>query len=85
VPDIQDFNNFVGCTVHDHVRPTDEFAGSLYFSGSAKAGEIRQLFNAFVNGLSEIPGCGWVVLLDVADSGFKLFERFGCPPNPPHE
>jgi len=43
------------------------------------------LFNAVDNRLSDIPGCGWIVLLDAFNSGFKLVGRFGCPPNQPHE
>jgi hypothetical protein len=85
VPDVQDFDNFFGATVHNHVRRADEFAGSLQFSGSAKAGEGCQLFNAVDNRLSDISGCGWIVLLDAFNSGFKLVGRFGCPPNEPHE
>ena len=81
VPDVQDFDNFLGGTVHNHVRGADEFAGSLHFSGSAKAGEGCQLFNAVDNCLSDIPGCGRIVLLDAFNSGFKLVGRFGCPPN----
>ena len=85
VPDVQDFDNFFGGTVHNHVRRGDEFAGSLHFSGSAKAREGCQLFNAVDNRLSDIPGCGWIVLLDTFNGGFKLVGRFGCPPNQPHE
>ena len=85
MPDVQDFDNFFGGTVHNHVRRTDEFAGSLHFSGSAKAGEGCQLFNAVDNRLSDIPGSGGIVLLDVFNSGFKLVSRFGCPPNLSHE
>jgi hypothetical protein len=62
---MQDFDNFFGGTVHNDVRRTDEFAGSFHLSGSAKAGEGRQLFNAVDNRLSDIPGGGWIVLLDV--------------------
>jgi hypothetical protein len=39
VPDVQDFDSFFGATVHNHVRRNNEFAGSLHFSGPAKAGE----------------------------------------------
>ena len=85
VPDIQDFDNFFGGTVHNHVRRADEFAGSLHFSGPAKAGEVCQLFNAADNRIGDIPGGGWIVLPDVINSGFKLAARFGCPPNQPHE
>jgi hypothetical protein len=76
---------FVSGTVHNDVRGTDEFTGSFHLSGSAKAGEGRQLFNAVDNRLSDIPGGGWIVLLDVLDRGFKLVGRFGSPPNLPHE
>jgi len=41
VPDVQDFDNFFGGTEHNHIRRADEFAGSLHFSGPAKAGEGR--------------------------------------------
>ena len=82
---MQDFDNFFGGTVYNDVRRTDEFAGSFHLSGSAKAGEGCQFFNAVDNGLSDIPGGGGIVLLDVFDSSFKLVRRFGCPPNLPHE
>ena len=85
VPDVQDFDNFFGGTVHNDVRRTDELAGSLHLSGPAKAGEGRELFNPFDNRLSDIPGSGRVVLLDVFNRRFKLAGRFGCPPNKPHE
>jgi hypothetical protein len=85
VPDVQDFDNFFGGTVHDHVRRADEFAGPFHFSGSAKPGEGCQLFNAVDNTLSDIPACSWIVLLDAFNSGLKLVGRFGCPPNEPHE
>jgi len=84
-PDVQDFNGFVGGTVHDDVRRANKFAGSFYLSGSAKAGKVCQLFNAVDNRLSDIPGGGGIVLLDVFNSGFKLVSRFGCPPNLSHE
>jgi hypothetical protein len=40
VPDVQDFDNFFGGTVHDDVRRANEFAGSLDLSGSPKAGKV---------------------------------------------
>ena len=61
------------------------FRRFLHLSGSAKAGEGRQLFNDVDNRLSNIPSGGGIVLLDVFNGGFKLVGRFGCPPNPPHE
>src|SRR5579862_9481607 len=85
VPDVQDFDNVFGGTVYNNVRRADEFVGSLHFSGSAKAREGCQLFNAVDNRLNDIAGCGWIVLLDAFDSGFKLVGRFGCPPNELHE
>lgn len=85
VPDVQDFDDFFGGTVHNDVRRADEFAGSLHLSGSAKAGEGCQLFNTVDNRLRDIPGSGGIVLLDAFHSGFKLVGRFGCPPNLPHE
>jgi hypothetical protein len=66
VPDVQDFDNFFGGTVHNHVRRRNEFTGSLHFSGSAKAGEGCQLLNAVDNRLSNILGCVWIVLLDAS-------------------
>jgi hypothetical protein len=72
VPDVQDFDNFLGGTVHNDIGRTDQFAGSLHLSGSAKAGKGRQLFNAVENRLSSIPGCSGIVLLDAFHSGFKL-------------
>lgn len=72
VPDVQDFDNFFGVPVHNDVRRADEFAGSLHLSGSAKAGEGRQLFDAVDNCLRDSPRSGWIVLLDVCNSGFKL-------------
>jgi len=85
VPDIQDFDYFIRATVHNDVRRADEFAGSFHLSGSAKAGEACQLFNAVDNRLRDIPGSGGIVLLDAFNSSFKLVGGFGCPPNQPHE
>ena len=85
VPDVQDFDKLFGVTVHNDVRRTDEFAGSLHLSGAAKAGEGCQLFDAVDNRLSNIPGSGGIVLLDVFDGGFKLVSRFGRPPNLSYE
>jgi hypothetical protein len=84
VPDVQDFDAFFGGTAHNDVRRADESAGSFHLTGSAKAGEGCQLFNAVDNRLSDIPS-GGIVLLDVFNGGFKLVGRFGCPPNPTHE
>ncbi len=80
MPDVQDFNNFFRATVHNDVRRADEFAGSFHLSGSAKAGESCQLFNAVDNRLRDIPGSGGIVLLDAFNSSFKLDGGFGCPP-----
>jgi hypothetical protein len=84
VPDVQDFDRFFRGTVHNNVRRAHEFSGFLHFSGPAKAGEGRQLFNSFDNRLSNIPGSGRIVLLDVFNGRFKLVGRFGCPANEPH-
>jgi hypothetical protein len=67
VPNVQDFDNLVCGTIHSHVRRADKFAGSLHLSGASKAGENCQLFNAINYRLSDIPGGGWIVLLDVID------------------
>jgi hypothetical protein len=83
VPDVQDFDNVFGGTVHNDVRRADEFTRSFYLSGSAKAGEACQLLNAVDNGLSDIPGSGGIILLNVFNSGFKLVGGFGRPPNQP--
>jgi len=85
VPDVQDFDNLFGIAVHDNVRRADQFAGSLYLSWSANAGEHHQPFNAVDNRLGDLPGGAWIVLLDVFNSGFKLVGGFGCPPKLPHE
>jgi hypothetical protein len=71
VPDVQDFDNFFSGTVHNDVRRDDEFAGCFHLSRSAKAGEGCQLFNTVDNRLSDIPASGWVVLLDVFNSGLN--------------
>jgi hypothetical protein len=84
MPDVQDFDNLFGGTVHNHVRRANQFAGSHHLSGSAKAREGCQLFNPFNNRLSNIASSGWVVLLDVFNSRFKLAGRLSCPPNEPH-
>ncbi len=75
MPDVQDFNNSFGGTIHDDVGRADKFAGSLHLSGSAKAGEGCQLFHTVDNRLSDIPAGGWIVLLDVFNSGFKIGRR----------
>ena len=85
MPDLQDFDNFFGGTVHNHVRRADEFAGSLHLSAPAKAGEGCQLFNAVNNRLRDIPASDGIVLLDVFNSGFKLVGGFARPPNEPHD
>jgi hypothetical protein len=85
VPDVQDFDDLFGGTVHNYVRRADKLAGSLHLSGSAKAGEGCQSFNAVDNRLSDIPGSGEIVLLDVFNGSFKLVSRFGCPTNLSHE
>jgi hypothetical protein len=77
--------SLVGGTVHDNVGPADQFAGSLYLTGSAKAGEGCQLFNAVDNRLCDIPASGGIVLLGVFNSGFKFVGGFGRPPNEPHD
>jgi hypothetical protein len=85
MPDVQDFDNLFGGTVHDDVRRADKLAGSLHLSGPAKAGESCQLFDAIDNRLSNIPGGGGIVLLDASNGGFKLVRRFGRPTNLSHE
>lgn len=85
VPDVQDFDNFFCATVDNHVRWAHKLAGSLHLSGPANAGESCQLFNAVDKRLSDVPGSGGIVLLDMLDDGFKLVRCFGRPPNPSHE
>jgi hypothetical protein len=85
VPDVKDFDNFFGVPVHNDVRRADDFAGSLYLSGSPNAREGRQFFYAVDNRLSDIPCGDGIVLLDVRNGGFKLVGRFCRPPNQPHE
>jgi hypothetical protein len=85
VPDVQDFDNLFGGTVHNHERRVDKLTGSLHLSGSAKAGESCQLFDAVDNRLSDTLGSDGIVLLDVFNGGYKLVSRFGCPPNLSHE
>ena len=85
MPDVQDFDNFLGVPVHNDVWRTDEFAGSLHLSRSANAGERRQFFDAVDNRLSNIPCGDGAVLLDPLNSGLKLVGRFCRPPNQPHE
>jgi hypothetical protein len=85
VPDVQNFDNLFGGTVHNDVRWADEFAGSLDLSGAAKAGEGRQLFDAVDNSLCDFPGSVGIVLLDSFSRGFQLVGCFGCPPKEPHE
>jgi hypothetical protein len=85
VPDIQDFDNFFGGTIHDNVTRTDEFAGSFHLSGSAKAGEACQLFNALDERLRNVSGSGGIVLLNVLNGGFELGGGFRRPPNQPHD
>jgi hypothetical protein len=85
VPDVQDFDNFFGGTVHDDIRRADEFAGSRHLSGSAEVGEGRELFDPFDNRLRDISSSGRVVLLDVFYSRLKLVGRFDCPPYKPQE
>lgn len=65
VPEVEDFDHLFGGTVHNDVRRADEFAGSFHLSGSAKAREGRQLFNAVDNRLSHISSGGGIVLLNV--------------------
>jgi hypothetical protein len=84
VPDVQNFDDLLRGTIHNDLRRADKLAGSLHLSGSAKAGEGRQLFNAVDNRLSDFLGSGGIVLLDVSDHGFKFVSRFGCPPNLSH-
>ncbi len=84
MPDVEDFDNFFGGAVHNHVRLTDKLAGSKYFSGAAEAGEGGQLLDPVNNSLSEIPCSGGIVLLDIPNGGFKFVSRFGCPPNSSH-
>ncbi len=81
---MQDFDNFFGGTVHNHVRRDNEFPGSFHLSGAANAGEGCKLLNAVDNGLRNILGSGRVVLLDALYSGFELIRRFDSPPNLPH-
>jgi hypothetical protein len=85
VPDVQDFDNLFGGTVHNDVWRADKLAGSTHLSGSAKAGESGQSFNAVDDRLCNISGCARIVLLDTLNGGFKLVRRFGCPPNLSHE
>ena len=84
MPDVQDFNNFFGGTVHNDVRRADKLACSLHLPGPAKAGIGCQLFNAVDNRLGEILGSSGIVLLDAFHCGFKLIGRIGSPPNLSH-
>jgi hypothetical protein len=85
VPDVQDFDDFFGQTVHHDVRRTHEFAGSRDLSGSTKAGKRRELFNPLDYRLSDLLSRSRIVLLDVFNRFFKLIGRFGRPTNEPHE
>jgi len=77
VPDVQDFDNLFGGTVHNDVRRADKFAGSLHLSGAAKAGEGCQLLDTVDHRLGDIAGSCGIVLLDVLNGGFKLVSRLG--------
>jgi hypothetical protein len=85
VPDVQDFNNFFGQTVHHDVRRAHEFARSCDLSGSTKAGKGRELLNPLDNRFSDLLSCCRVVFLDVLNRFFKLPSRLGGPTNEPHE
>ena len=84
MPDVQDFDNLLGGTVHNDVRRADKLAGSVHFSGPAKAWEGGQLFDSVEDGLNDFLCSGGIVLLDVLHGGFKLVGRFGCSPNLSH-
>jgi hypothetical protein len=85
VPDVQDFDNLFGGTVHNDIRRADQLAGSPHLARPAKAGKGCQLFYAVDNRLSDIAGGGGIVFEDAIDCGFKLIGRFGRPTNLPHE
>ena len=65
VPDIQDFNNLVGVTVHDNIRRDDKLASAFDLSRSAHSGKRRELVNAVDNRLSESSGRVGIILLNV--------------------
>jgi hypothetical protein len=71
VPEVQDFDDFFGRAVHNDVRRANELAGSRHLSGSAKAGEARELFNPFDNRMSDTLRSRWVVFPDVFNSRFN--------------
>jgi len=85
VPDVQDFDYFIGVAVDNDVGRADKFAGFFHLSRSAQAGEDRQLFNAVDNRLGDFLCSGWVVFLEARNSGFELVGRFWRPPNQPHK
>ena len=85
MPNVQDFDNLFGGTVHNYIWRADELTCSLHLSRAAKAWEGFQLFNTAKNSLSDIPSSGWVVLLYVLNGCFKLVSRLGCPPNSCHK
>jgi hypothetical protein len=85
MPDVENLNNFFGRTIHNNVGLDHQFAGSLYLTGSAKAGKGGQLFNAVDNRMRDPLADGGIVLLDAYNSGFKLVGGFGRPPNEPHD
>jgi hypothetical protein len=72
MPDVQNFDSFLGVTVHNDVGRDDKFAGSLHLSGSTNPWEGSQLLDAVDYCLCDIPGSCGIVLLNMSNSSFKL-------------
>jgi hypothetical protein len=84
VPDMEDFDYFVGIPVDNNVRFADKLASSFQLSGPAHAGEGCQFFNAGDNSLGDIPCSKRVVFPDVFDSSDGLVRCISGPTDLPH-
>jgi len=72
MPDIQEFDNFIGVTVGHDVRRADQLPCAFNFRRSSDAGEARQSTYTLSNGLGEIVRCQGIVFLNTFDAGYKL-------------
>jgi hypothetical protein len=82
---MQNFDYFIGVTVHDNVRLANKLSGSFHLSRTAQAWKVCQFLNVVDNCLSDILRGGRIASLDVFNGSYKLVSRFRRPANPPHE
>jgi hypothetical protein len=85
VPDVQDFDHFIGVTVYNNVRWLRSSRVPFTSPDRPRPGKVAGCSMPSITVWATLSAAGRIVFLDAFNSGYKLVGRFGCPPNLLHE